>query len=75
MKADVSFDRHMKETAFVFLTIFSVIHVLPEGRFKKRCQYTAAFFCAVRVILALLILLPEEVSKDVKPTATSLLHK
>lgn len=70
MKSGASFDHHMKETAIVFLTIFTLISALPDGNFKKRCEHTASFFCAVRVILALLILLPEEVTKDATSTSS-----
>lgn len=64
MKHQSSFDFHLRETGIVFLAIFAIISGLPDGNFKRRCELTAGFYCAVRVLLAMLILFPEEVSAN-----------
>lgn len=60
MEQELSFDHHIRDTAIVFFTIFLIINALPESNFKHRCKCTSVLFCTVRVILAVLILLPAE---------------
>ncbi|MFD1677018.1 hypothetical protein [Alicyclobacillus fodiniaquatilis] len=64
MEQHITFERHIRDTAIVFFTVFAIINGLPDDGFKHVCKCSATLFCTVRLILAILILLPEELFKD-----------